>query len=83
MIDITSDDLWRDYQVIRNELKQYSKDLSKKKEIIVLNKTDLIGGEQIKAAVSEFKKHRKKVFIVSAEKGEGLSELVGEIYKRL
>lgn len=74
--------LWRDYQVIRSELKSYSKELAKKKEIVVLNKADLLGEEQIKAAVAEFKKHRKKIFLISADFGRGVDQLVSEIRKR-
>ena len=42
MIDITNDDLKKSYNQVKNELKNYSSKLSKKKELIVLNKTDLI-----------------------------------------
>ena len=42
LIDITEDDLFISYNQVRKELSKYSKDLIKKKEIVVLNKTDLI-----------------------------------------
>ena len=42
LIDITEDDLFISYNQVRKELSKYSKDLVKKKEIVVLNKTDLI-----------------------------------------
>ena len=43
MIDITNDDdPKKSYNQVKNELKNYSSKLSKKKEIIVLNKIDLI-----------------------------------------
>ncbi|MDO8716989.1 MAG: GTPase [Dehalococcoidales bacterium] len=80
----TTDNLiWKDYQTIRNELKTYSKDLTKKKEIIVLSKIDLVDKETIDKAVEEFKNRRKKVFLISAQKGIGIGELVKEISKRL
>ena len=41
MIDVTEEDLVLSYKQIRKELKKYSKDLVKKKEIIVFNKVDL------------------------------------------
>ncbi|MFC1649176.1 Obg family GTPase CgtA [Patescibacteria group bacterium] len=40
-ISCDSVNVMRDYEVIRNELVEYDKDLLKKKEIIVLTKTDL------------------------------------------
>ena len=42
LIDITEKDLESTYKQVKNELKSYSKDLLKKEEIIVLNKTDLV-----------------------------------------
>ena len=48
LIDITEDDLFISYNQVRKELSKYSKDLVKKKEIVVLNKTDLIDEEKKK-----------------------------------
>jgi len=42
LIDGSSDDLSSDYLMIRNELKQYKVDLVSKREIIVVNKIDLV-----------------------------------------
>ena len=42
MIDITNDDIKKSYNQVKKELKNYSSKLSEKKELIVLNKTDLI-----------------------------------------
>jgi len=42
MIDITNEDIKKSYKQVKTELKNYSSKLSKKKEIIVLNKIDLI-----------------------------------------
>ena len=45
LIDITNEDLENTYQQVKNELGSYSKELLSKKEIIVLNKTDLLDEE--------------------------------------
>lgn len=74
-------DLWADYQTIRNELKTYSKELGKKKELVVLTKADLVDDETVAKAIAEFKKHRKKVLVISAQNGRGLDELVKELVK--
>lgn len=71
--------LWEVYQSIRSELKNHSSELGKKKEIIVLTKADLVGQVQAETAVEEFKKHRKKTFVISAQNGQGLDELVKAI----
>ena len=66
LIDITNNDLEKAYNQVKNELKNYSPELLKKKELIVLNKVDLIDKEQIKEKVNEFsKKLKKEVFTIS------------------
>lgn len=45
-IDSTSDDYKRDYKIIRNELKKYNPKMLKKKEVILLTKSDLIKEEE-------------------------------------
>ena len=66
MIDVTEEDLVLSYKQIRNELKKYSNDLMKKKEIIVFNKVDLVKKEELKGKINYFeKKIKKKVNILS------------------
>jgi len=67
------------YKKIRKELLGYSKELGKKKEIIVLNKIDLDPDGQILKKIK--KKFRKKVFTISAVTGEGIKELSEALYK--
>lgn len=76
-------DAYEDYIKINNELKSYSKTLSKLKQIIVANKCDIFGAEE---KLKEFKekvgkKHR--VIPVSAITGEGLDKLKKVIYDTL
>ena len=59
LIDITEKDLENTYKQVKNELKSYSKDLLKKKEIIVLNKTDLVDKEEVKEIINDFSKNKK------------------------
>ena len=42
LLDITNEDLENTYQQVKNELGSYSKEILKKKKLIVLNKTDLL-----------------------------------------
>ena len=59
LIDITEKDLESTYKQVKNELKSYSKDLLKKEEIIVLNKTDLVDKEEVKEIINDFSKNKK------------------------
>ena len=45
LIDITEKDFYNNYMIIRNELKKYNKDVSKK-EVVLLNKIDLINEDE-------------------------------------
>jgi len=60
LIDITEKDLIKSYKQVREELKKYSKDLLNKEEIVVFNKIDLIGKDQIKKKLSIFKQEFNK-----------------------
>ena len=57
LIDITNDDLKKSYKQIKNELKSYSSKLSKKKELVILNKVDLMDNKDLKKIIKEFSKN--------------------------
>ena len=54
LLDITNQDLENTYKQVRTELGSYSKDLLNKKELIVLNKTDLLEKEEVSQILKEF-----------------------------
>ena len=62
LIDVSEDDLVKNYLQIRKELEKYDEDLSKKKEIIVFNKSDLLEEKDIKNKLKTFKNKTKKKF---------------------
>jgi GTP-binding protein len=63
MIDITNSNLRKSYNQVKNELKNYSSKLSKKKELIILNKTDLVDKDKVKKIVKDFSKNTKSEVI--------------------
>ena len=63
MIDITNNDVKKSYNQVKNELKKYSTKLSKKNELVVLNKTDLINENEIKKIIKDLKKKVKSEII--------------------
>ena len=71
LIDITDEDLENTYQQVKNELGSYSKEILDKKEIIVLNKTDLLDEYEVKEIVRNFSKnkHSEVVTLSTLEKG--------------
>jgi len=58
LIDITEEDLEKTYRQVKKELEKYSKELLKKKEIIVLNKTDLVDKKKSMKLLNLLKKTR-------------------------
>ncbi|MBR3685596.1 MAG: GTPase ObgE [Clostridia bacterium] len=63
-----------DYLAIRKELKNYSEDLAKLKEIVVANKCDLLYGDE--SAIEELEKVcGSKVMRISAATTQGVTEL--------
>ena len=76
LIDISEDDLVENYLQIRKELEKYNEDLSKKKEIIVFNKSDLLEEKDIKNKLKTFKNKTKKKFeIISVVADNNLTNL--------
>ena len=76
LIDISEDDLVENYLQIRKELEKYDEDLSKKKEIIVFNKSDLLEEKDIKNKLNTFKNKTKKKFeIISVVADNNLTNL--------
>ena len=62
LIDINEEDLIKNYKKIKLELSAYDKSLSKKKEIIFFNKSDLIEKYKIKEKLKVFKKKINKKY---------------------
>ena len=58
MIDITEENLEKSYNQIKKELGNYSKELLKKKEIIVLNKIDLLDKKTVEKIIKKFLKNK-------------------------
>ena len=67
------------YKTIRKELGLYAEELTKKKEIVVLNKTDLIPAENLPGIVAGLAKKKIKVIAISAGNLSGLPELKKEL----
>ena len=80
LIDITSEDLKKSYQQVKNELKKYSNKLTKKKELIVLNKIDLIDEKEVNHIIKDFKKNTKsEVITVSTFNKSSVSKIKSKL----
>ena len=80
LIDITNENLDKSYAQVKNELKNYSSKLLKKKELIVLNKTDLISEDITKKIVNDFSKSKNcEVFTLSTLRKDSISKLKAKL----
>ena len=80
LIDITNNDLQAAYNQVKNELKNYSPNLLKKKELIVFNKIDLIDDELVKEIVSEFSKQiNGEILTLSTLKKKSVSKIKSKL----
>ena len=80
LIDINEGDLVSSYKQVRNELKNYGKELIKKKEIIVFNKIDLLQKKNIDKKVKDFEiKIKKKTFRMSTIQSKSVSNIKSEL----
>jgi len=81
LIDITNDNLIENYSKVRKELFKYSNILVKKREIVVLNKIDMINEKEINEKINVLrKKIKKKIFMISALKHLGLKDMKKNLF---
>jgi len=59
LVSVENEDMAKAYEVIRKELEDYDKELSKKKEYVFVSKTDLVDEKELKARIKELKKVAK------------------------
>lgn len=71
----------QDYRKLNHELKEYSKELSRKFQFIALNKIDNPDSER---HIKRFRKAfpKKKIYPISAISGKGVKDLLQAVYKK-
>ena len=74
----------REYEALNRELNLFSEELSKKKQIVVVNKMDLPHvRENLQEILPWFQERGISVFPISAASGEGIEPLLDEIARNL
>ncbi|OGI10369.1 MAG: hypothetical protein A3F80_09370 [Candidatus Melainabacteria bacterium RIFCSPLOWO2_12_FULL_35_11] len=71
------------YKIIQNELKGYDKSLLKKKQLLVLNKIDLLSEEECKKLKDYFKKKRLNPILISAATKKNITFLLNHLFELL
>ena len=84
MIDITDDNIEKSYKQVRKELKNYSKKLLEKNELVVLNKIDLIEQKEVKNIKDKFlKKYNVNLLTISTFDKKSISNLKSKLVKHV
>ena len=84
LIDGTDEDVVKNYKTIRSELKAYGGGLTRKPEIIALNKIDALTPAEIKRKVAALEKASKKdVYAISAVSKKGVEDVLNLMGKKI
>ena len=84
LIEVTSENLAKDFEILFNELKSYSPKLIQKKILVALSKADLIELEKVKEATqNKFQGIRERPLVFSSVSGFGLDDLLDNLWKNL
>ncbi len=77
LVDITQDEPWKAYKMVRNELAEYGAGIDEKPEIVALNKADALGKELSEDVAKEFKKKTKvKPYLISGVSKDGINDVL-------
>ncbi len=82
-ISLENDDIAQAYKTIRREMETYSDELTKKEEIIILTKTDLIDEKTLKAKIKEAKKLNPNVLSISILDNDQVKTFKDDLIKTL
>lgn len=82
-ISLESEDIMRDYEVVRKELLSYDEELARKPELVILTKADTKEKKEIAAALTLFKKAGKPAAAVSILDDESVKTLRDTIVSHL
>ena len=84
LIDITSENIQKEYDTLLKELKSYSPELSAKKKIVAFSKSDLIDEkEAVKKGKKKLKNYEGPVFVFSSASRNGINNILDSLWQQL
>ncbi len=79
--DIDVNDPFMGYDLLNEELELFSKKLAKKKQVLIINKMDLLSEEDMEIIQAKATEQGKIIYFISALEEKGLDNLLGIIWK--
>ncbi|MBQ7286440.1 MAG: GTPase ObgE [Candidatus Gastranaerophilales bacterium] len=86
IVDISNENALENYEKINTELQKFDEELSKRAQILVLNKSDVVDfdhAQEIKKDFIEKFNIEEEIYIISTATKDGLKELLNQIYIKL
>lgn len=82
LIDAYSNDIKKDYKVIRKELKEYSKELAARPEVVAITKTEGLDTDMVADLISQLQSvvpKKTSIFAISSQAHLNLSDLLRKL----
>lgn len=84
LIDITSEDIQKEYDTLLNELEAYSSELSQKEKIVAISKADLVDEKEIKKiSKKKLKNYEGPLFVFSSVSRVGINNILDYLWQQL
>ncbi len=86
VVDISNEQSLQNYEKINSELEKFDEELSKREQILILNKSDIVDFEhalEIKKEFLEKFPQKHETFIISTATKTGIKELLNYLYIKL
>jgi GTP-binding protein len=81
--DVNRDDPTDGYAMLDQELREYNAEMALKPQIKVINKIDTLSGDELVDLKAKVAASGETVFFISALTGEGVDELLAEMWRQL
>ncbi len=83
LVSLEDENISKVYKIVRSELKKFDPILTKKKEVLVLTKSDMVSPENLSKIIKLTKKLNKSVLTVSLYDDKSVKEIQDELIKLL
>ena len=83
IVDMTTENPVKNFDVINSELAKYNDRLAHTYQIVVLNKADAVDEERIQELKKEFEKKASDIFVISAVTHYGVDELMNLVFRKV
>ncbi|MCX7862154.1 MAG: GTPase ObgE [Bacteroidales bacterium] len=83
LIPANSENIYKEYQILLNELRLYNPQLLRKKRIVAVSKADLLSTEQEKQVLNELKEIHETTIIFSSVSQKNVQKLIRMLWETL